>query len=86
MSTWITCEISLLHDSLIHVLLSITGFKVIQFSGTSFSGGLAVQISPSNAQGVGLIPSKGVNIPHASGPKNKNIKKKKNIVINSIKT
>ena len=31
---------------------------------------------PSNAGGTGLIPDQGTKIPHASWPKNKNIKQK----------
>ena len=44
-----------------------------------------VKTSPSNAGGVGSIPGQETNIPHASQPKNKNIKNRINIVINSIK-
>ena len=41
-----------------------------------FPGGPVVKTSPSNA-GVGsLIPGQGDKIPHASGPKNQNIKQK----------
>ena len=39
-----------------------------------FSGGPVVKISPSNAGGVGSIPGRGAKIPHASWPKNQNIK------------
>ena len=35
-----------------------------------------VTISPSNAEGVGLNPGQGTKIPHASEPKNQNIKQK----------
>ena len=35
-----------------------------------------VKTLPSNAGGVGLIPGQGAKIPHASGPKNQNIKQK----------
>ena len=35
-----------------------------------------VKTSPSNAGGVGLIPDRGAKIPHALGPKNRNIKQK----------
>ena len=35
-----------------------------------------VKTSPSSAEGAGLIPGQGVKIPHASGPKNQNIKHK----------
>ena len=36
-----------------------------------------VTTSPSRAGGVGSIPGQGAKIPHASWPKNQNIKKKK---------
>ena len=35
-----------------------------------------VKTSPSNAGGVGSIPGRGANVPHASQPKNQNIKQK----------
>ena len=35
-----------------------------------------VKTSPSNAGGAGLIPGWGAKIPHASWPKNQNIKQK----------
>ena len=35
-----------------------------------------VKTSPSNAGDVGSIPGQGAKIPHASGPKNQNIKQK----------
>ena len=35
-----------------------------------------VKTSPSNAGDVGLIPGQGAKIPHASWPKNQNIKQK----------
>ena len=35
-----------------------------------------VKTSPSSAGGMGLIPSQGAKIPHASWPKNQNIKQK----------
>ena len=35
-----------------------------------------VKTSPSNAGGVGSIPSRGGKIPRASGPKNQNMKQK----------
>ena len=41
-----------------------------------FPGGPVVKISPSNAGGVGSIPGWGAKIPHASWPKNQNIKQK----------
>ena len=34
-----------------------------------FSGGSVVKTSPSNAEGMGLIPGRGAKIPQASGPK-----------------
>ena len=50
-----------------------------------FPGGSVVNTWPSNAWGAGSISGWGVKIPHASGPKNQNIKQK-HIVTNSIKT
>ena len=41
-----------------------------------FPGGPVVKNPPSNAGGAGLIPGQGAKIPHASGPKNQNIKQK----------
>ena len=44
-------------------------------------------VIPSNTGGVGSIPGWGAKIPHASRPKNQNIKQNKsNAVKNSIKT
>ena len=40
-------------------------------------GGPVVKTVPSNAGGVGLIPGRGAKIPHASQPKNQNLKKQK---------
>ena len=51
-----------------------------------FPGGPVVKTLPSNAGGVSLTPGLGAKIPHASGPKTQNIKKRSNIVTNSIKT
>ena len=45
-----------------------------------------VKTSPSNAGGEGSIPGQGAKIPHASWPKNQNIKNRSNIVTNSVKT
>ena len=39
-------------------------------------GGPVVKTSPSNAGSTGSIPGQGAKIPHASGPKNQNIKQK----------
>ena len=41
-----------------------------------FHDGPVVKTSPSNAGGVGSIPGWGAEIPHASWPKNQNIKQK----------
>ena len=41
-----------------------------------FPGGPVVKTSPSDAGGEGLIPGRGAEIPHASWPKNQNIKQK----------
>ena len=41
-----------------------------------FSGGPVVKASPSNARGAGSIPGRGAKIPHASWPKNQNIKQR----------
>ena len=39
-----------------------------------FPGSPMLKTLPSNAGDVGLIPGRGGKIPHASGPKNQNIK------------
>ena len=41
-----------------------------------FPGGQVVKTSPSNAGRAGSIPGQGAKIPHASRPKNQNIKQK----------
>ena len=41
-----------------------------------FPGGPVTKTSPSNAGGVGLVPGRGVKIPHASWAKKQNIKQK----------
>ena len=41
-----------------------------------FPGSPVVKTSSSNAGGAGSIPGQGAKIPHASGPKNQNIKQK----------
>ena len=51
-----------------------------------FPGGPGVKISLSNAGGAGSILARGAKIPHASWPKNQNIKNRSTIVTNSIKT
>ena len=45
--------------------------------GWDLPGGPVVKTLPSNAGGAGLIPGQGAKIPHASGPKNQNIKQKR---------
>ena len=42
-----------------------------------FPGGSLVKTSPSNVGGIGSIPGQGIKIPHASRPKNQNIKENK---------
>ena len=51
-----------------------------------FPGGSVVKTSPCNTEDTGSIPVGETKIPHASGPKNQNIKNRSNIVTNSIKT
>ena len=46
-------------------------------STRDFSGGPVANTSPSNAGSKGSTPGGGPKIPHASGPKNQNIKEKK---------
>ena len=41
-----------------------------------FPGGPVVKTWPSNAGGAGSIPGRGAKIPHASRPRNQNIKQK----------
>ena len=55
--------------------ISWSDFKNHPQSG-DFPGGAGVKTSPSNAGGAGSIPGQGAKIPHASGPKNQNIKLK----------
>ena len=45
-----------------------------------------VKTLPSRAGGAGSIPGRGTKMPHASQPKNQNLKNRSNIVTNSIKT
>ena len=51
-----------------------------------FPGCPVVETLPCNAGAAGLIPAQGAKIPHASRPKNQNIKNRSNIVTNSIKS
>ena len=41
-----------------------------------FPGGSVIKNPPSSARSASLIPSEGTKIPHASRPKNQNIKQK----------
>ena len=41
-----------------------------------FPGGPVVKVLPSNAGGVGLIPTQGAKIPHAPRPKTQNMKQR----------
>ena len=45
-------------------------------SNRNFHGGPVVKTLPSDAGGVGSIPSPGANIPYALWPKNQNVKQK----------
>ena len=51
-----------------------------------FPGRPGAKTSPSNAGDMGLIPSQGVKMPHASQPKNQNINNRSNTVTNLMKT
>ena len=57
------------------------GFKENKYG--NFPGSPVAKISPSNPEGLGLIPGQGAKIPHAFLPKSPNIS---NIVTNSVKT
>ena len=48
-----------------------------------FPGGPAVKTSPSKAEGEGLIPGQGAEIPHDSLPKTQNPDNRINIVTHS---
>ena len=61
------------HNSCIRNCQNLDAIKI---SFRDFSGGPVVKTSPSNAGGTCLIPCRGAKIPHASGPKNQNIKQK----------
>ena len=50
--------------------------NVLKIYYGDFPGGPVLEISSSNAVDVGLILGQGASIPHASGPKNQNIKQK----------
>ena len=55
---------------------NITWELVRNTESWDFPGGPVVKTSPSNAGGAGSIPGWGAKIPHASWPKNQNIKQK----------
>ena len=48
--------------------------KKKELKAEDFPGGPVVKTSPSSARGVGSIHGWGVKIPHASQPKNQNLK------------
>ena len=50
--------------------------KALRTTSRDFPGGPVVKTSPSNAGGASSISCWGVKIPHASQPKNQNIKEK----------
>ena len=54
----------------------VTNSEFLTNSEKDFAGGPVVKTSPSNEGGVGSIPGLGAKIPHASWPKNQNIKQK----------
>ena len=49
---------------------------ILKFIWRDFPGSPVVNTSPSSAGGSGSIPGQGAKIPHASRPKNQNIKQK----------
>ena len=51
-------------------------FQTLKNVFRDFPGSSVVKTSPSNARSVGLISRLGTKIPHASMPKNQNIKQK----------
>ena len=54
---------------------------------TDFPGGPGVKTLPSNAEGVGLIPGQGTEIPHTKKKKKKATKTpRSSVVTNPIKT
>ena len=53
--------------------------RILEFNNVlsrDFPGGPVVKTSPSSAGGAGSLPGQGAKIPHASWPKNQNIKQK----------
>ena len=59
---------------------------LISYNLGDFPGSPVVENLPSNAVGAGLISDRTANIPHASRPRDQNIKQKKQCCKNSIKT
>ena len=51
---------------------------VLKIKSGNLPHGPVVKTAPFNAGGAGSIPGHGSNIPHASWPKNQNIKQKQN--------
>ena len=51
-------------------------FSSLKYEKWDLPGGPMDKTSTSNAGGAGLIPGRGAKIPHASQPKNQNIKQK----------
>jgi len=60
--------------------------ETVRKEAGDFPGCPVIKTSPSNAKGMGSIPGRGSRIPHASQPKNQNIKQKQYCKKNSIKT
>ena len=58
------------------VFKDCTGLNFLKDMFWDFPGCPVVKTSPSNAGGEGWIPGQGAKIPHASRPKNQNIKQK----------
>ena len=59
------------------MLFSVSLWLELKQSRGDFPGGPVVKTLPSNAGDAGLIPGRGAKSPHASGPKNQNIKQKR---------
>ena len=55
-------------------IIHITG---IEIPCRDFSGSPVVKTLPSNAGGVGSTPGQGAEIPHASWPRNQNVKQRR---------
>ena len=70
-------------DSSLEIPLKKVGIKLPY---RDFPAGLVVNTSPSNAEGMGSIPTQGARIPYALWPRSQNISNRSNIVTKSIKT